>query len=288
MRGYRRWVGQDSFTKALQTGIARGLDAVDAWKQARAARPSAQARALQAEQERAVALQAYARRRYDRHAQRLQTQATTGTAVAGVAGTVGVIDVVAEAATSQVGVYGPSWMWISAAVVGGVLALSARRQRRHLPAPPHVDDLPAVPIAVPPDAIGAEQAQQLVSLRLQVVQVIPAISRLHAGAADELRRADAEAAPPLHALVERLVILHRIRHDMPGTPADEAATDAAVEVRSRLITGCATYEQLLAASATMLAAPDIVRSTDEVLSPAVAALTAYTHGLQRAAGEGLA
>lgn len=280
-------MGQDSFAKALQTGIARGLDAVDAWKQARAARPSAQARALQAEQERAVALQVYARRRYDRHVQRLQTQATTGTAVAGVAGTVGVIDVVAEATTSQVGVYGPSWMWISAAVIGGVLALTARRQRRTLPAPPRVDELPAAPIAVPPDAIGAPESQQLITLRLQLVQVIPAISRLHPGAADELRRADAEAAPPLHALVERLVILHRIRQDMPGTTAEEAATTAAIEVRSRLTTGCTTYEQLLAASATMLAAPDIARSTDEVLSPAVAALTAYTHGLQRAAGEDL-
>lgn len=280
-------MGQDSFSKALQASIAKGLDAVDAWKQARAARPSAQARALQAEQERAVALQAYARRRYDRRAQRLQTQATTGTAVAGIAGTVGVIDVVAEAATSQVGVYGPSWAWITAAIIGGILAVSARRQRRTMPAPPRVDELPAAPIAVPADAIGAPESQQLITLRLQLVQVIPAIARLHPGAAEELRQADVEAAPPLHALVERLVILHRIRHDMPGTQAEEAATTAAMEVRARLTTGCTTYEQLLAASATMLAAPDIARSTEDVLSPALAAMAAYTHGLQRAAGEDL-
>ena len=280
-------MGQDSFARALQTSIARGLDAVDAWKQARAARPSAQARALQAEQERTVALQAYARRRYDRRAQRLQTQATTGTAVAGVAGTVGVIDVVAEAATSQAAVYGPSWMWLGVALLGGIVAVVARRQRRALPPPPRVDELPAAPIAVPPDAIGADQAQQLITLRLQLFQVVPAIARLHPGAADELHRADLEAAPPLHALVERLVILHRIRHDMPGTQAYEAATTAAMEVQSRLATGCTTYEQLLAASATMLAAPDIARSTDEVLSPALQAMAAYTHGLQRAAGEGV-
>ena len=44
---------------------------------------------------------------------------------------------------------------------------------------------------------------------------------------------------------------------MAGTQAEAAATSAAVEVRERLATGCATYERLIAASATMLAAPDI-------------------------------
>ena len=34
----------------------------------------------------------------------------------------------------------------------------------------------------------------------------------------------------------------------------------------------------------MLAAPDIARSTDEVLTPALEGLVAYTHGLQRASG----
>lgn len=288
MRGrrtaYRGGVGQDSFARAVQTGIARGLDVVAAWQQARSTRPSAQARALQAEQERAIAGQRRAVTQYDRRAHRLQTQATAGVAVAGVAGTVGVIDVIAEAATSSVGVYGPSWMWATAAVVGAVAAISARRQRRQLPPRPGVDPLPPAPVEVPAGAIGAEQSRQLISLRLQLTQVVPAVDRLHPGAAYELRRADVEAAPPLHALVERLVILHRIRIDMPGTQAETAATTAAIEVRDRLATGCATYEQLLAAAATMLAAPDIARSTDEVLAPALEAMAAYTHGLQRAAG----
>ncbi len=71
---------------------------------------------------------------------------------------------------------------------------------------------------------------------------------------------------------------------MPGTPAEAAATTASVEVRERLATGCTTYERLITASATMLAAPDIARSTDEVLTPALEGLVAYTHGLQRASG----
>lgn len=276
-------MSQESFARAVQTGIARGMDVVDAWKQARAARPSAQARALQIEQERIVALQRRDRSRYDRRVQRLQTQATAGTAIAGVAGTVGVIDVVAEAATSQAAVYGPSWMWLTIAVVSGLGALSARRQRRTLPPPPHVDALPPASITVPTDAIGSDEAQHLTSLRLQLTQVIPAVERLHPGAAVEVRRADVEAAPPLHALVERLVVLHRIRVEMPGTQAEIAATNAAIDVRARLATGCTTYEQILAASATMLAAPDIARSTDEILGPALQAMAAYTHGLQRAA-----
>ena len=34
----------------------------------------------------------------------------------------------------------------------------------------------------------------------------------------------------------------------------------------------------------MLAAPDVARGTEEVLTPALQGLAAYTHGLQRAAG----
>jgi hypothetical protein len=54
-------------------------------------------------------------------------------------------------------------------------------------------------------------------------------------------------------------------------------------VRQRLADGCATYDRLLAAAAQLLSAPDITRSTSEVLSPAVDAMLAYAHGLERAA-----
>lgn len=274
---------REQFARVVQAGIARGMDVVDAWRQARAQRPSAQARALQAEQQRLLTEQQRALRRHQRRQRTLDNEVTGGVAVAGIAGTLGVLDIVIESTAATSGVYGPAWLWVALAAGGGITAAVARRKRAQLPPAPRVDAFPLTPVAVPPNAIGSEQAQRLTSLRLQLAQIIPAIDRLHPGAAADLRRADTEAAPQLHALVDRLVVLHGIRIEMAGTQAEAAATSAAVEVRERLATGCATYEQLIAASATMLAAPDIARSTDEVLAPALDGLTAYTHGLKRAA-----
>lgn len=274
---------RDQFARVVQAGISRGMDVVDAWRQARAQRPSAQARALQIEHDRRLAEQQRALRRHQRRQRRLDNEVTGGVAVAGVAGTLGVLDIIIESTAATSGVYGPAWVWVALAAGGGVVAAVARRKRAQLPPPPRVDAIPSAPAAIPAHAIGAEQAQRLTSLRLQLAQVIPAIERLHPDAAADLRRADLEAAPQLHALVDRLVVLHGIRIEMAGTQAEAAATSAAVEVRERLTTGCATYERLIAASATMLAAPDIARGTDEVLAPALEGLTAYTHGLKRAA-----
>jgi uncharacterized membrane protein YdbT with pleckstrin-like domain len=274
---------RDQFARVVQAGISRGMDVVDAWRQARAQRPSAQARALQAEHDRRLAEQQRALRRHQRRQRTLDNEVTGGVAVAGVAGTLGVLDIVIESTTATAGVYGPAWVWVALAAGGGVVAAVARRNRAQLPPAPRVDSIPSAPTAIPAHAIGAEQAQRLTSLRLQLAQVIPAIERLHPDAAADLRRADLEAAPQLHALVDRLIVLHGIRIEMAGTQAEAAATSAAVEVRERLTTGCATYERLIAASATMLAAPDIARGTDEVLAPALEGLTAYTHGLKRAA-----
>jgi hypothetical protein len=275
---------RDQFVRVVQTGISRGMDVVDAWRQARAQRPSAQARALQVEQDRRLAEQRKALRRYQRRQRRLSNEVTGGIAVTGVAGTLGVLDIVIESTTAAAGVFGPAWIWVALAAGGGVMAAVARRQRRMMPPPPRVDVSPLPAVSVPADAIGAEQAERLTALRLQLVQIIPAIDRLHPGAAADLRAADLEAAPQLHALVDRLVILHSIRRDMTGTEAEGAATSAAIEVRDRLATGCTTYERIIAASATMLAAPDVARGTDEVLTPALEGLAAYAHGLQRAAG----
>jgi uncharacterized membrane protein YdbT with pleckstrin-like domain len=274
---------RDQFARVVQAGISRGMDVVDAWRQARAQRPSAQARALQAEHDRRLAEQQRALRRHQRRQRTLDNEVTGGVAVAGIAGTLGVLDIVIESTAATAGVYGPAWMWVALAAGGGVVAAVALRKRAQLPPAPRVDAIPSAPAAIPAHAIGAEQAQRLTSLRLQLAQVIPAIERLHPDAAADLRRADLEAAPQLHALVDRLVVLHGIRIEMAGTQAEAAATSAAVEVRERLTTGCATYERLIAASATMLAAPDIARGTDEVLTPALEGLTAYTHGLKRAA-----
>lgn len=275
---------RDQFARVVQTGISRGMDVVDAWRQARAQRPSAQARALQVEQGRRIAEQQRALRRHQRRERRLSNEVTGGVAVAGVAGTLGVLDIVIESTTASAGVYGPAWIWVTLAAGGVVVAAIARRKRKEMPPAPSVDVSPIHSVSIPVDAIGGEQAERLTALRVQLAQVIPAIERLHPGAASDLRAADLEAAPQLHALVDRLVILHGIRRDMTGTEAEAAATTAAVEVRDRLATGCTTYERIIAASATMLAAPDVARGTDEVLTPALEGLAAYTHGLQRAAG----
>lgn len=273
----------DRFGRTVQSGISRGLDVVEAWRRARAERPSLESRRRQEEYQRAVAQHRREVARYDRRARRLQTQVTAGTAVAGVAGTIGAIDVLAEAATSQAAVYGPSWLWISTALVGGVVAVASRRARRSLPARPRDDVPPPPPPELPDDAIGAVESRRLAALRAQTSAMVPALYRLHPGAAEEIHRADLEAAPALNAQIERLAVLHRIRVEMPGTVAETSATAAAGEVRARLTTGCETYERLLAASATMLAAPDIARSTDDILGPALDGLASYTHGLQRSA-----
>jgi hypothetical protein len=274
---------RDQFARVLQAGITRGMDIVDAWRQARAQRPSARTRALHVEQARRVADQQRALRRHQRRQRRLDNEATGGVVVAGVAGTLGVLDIVIESTTAQAGVYGPAWIWIAFAAGGAMVSAVARRRRAQLPSPPRVDPLPTPTADVPAHAIGAEQAERLNALRVQLAQVVPAIQRLHPAAAEDLRSADLAAAPQLHALVDRLAVLHGIRSEMAGTEAEGAATAAAIEVRERLATGCATYERLIAASATLLAAPDIDRSTDDILGPALAGLTAYSHGLKRAA-----
>ena len=271
---------RDSFAALVQTGIERGLDVVEAWRAARDSRPS---RDLAQRRQQAIAAHQREVRAYERRQSRLSARIVGGTAVAGVAGTVGVIDVIAEVTTAQAGVYGPSWIWLGGAIVGAVVAVTGRSARARLAPPPEFTVPAAPPPTLPRDAIGAAEAGRLIRLRVQLAELVPALERLQPDAAQELRRADLEAAPPLHALIERLDVLDRMRRELGPTKAGHAARVAAEDVRVRLDAGCVTYEQLLTASASLLAAPDVSRSTAAVLSPAVQALQAYTHGLQRSA-----
>ena len=264
----------------VAVGIERGLDVVDAWRAARSTRPQ---RALEAHRQKAVAAHAREVRRYERRKASLATRVIGGTAVAGVAGTVGAIDVITEVTTAQEGVYGPSWIWLGTAVLGAVTAFIARRSQRDLTPPADFTPPIGPPPTLRPDAIGSTEATRLIRLRVQLAEIVPALDVLHPTAAADLRRADQEASPPLHALSVRLDLLDRMRRDLGSSSAADAATTAAQQVRARLSAGCQTYEQLLTASASMLAAPDVTRSTVEVLTPAIEALHAYTHGLQRSA-----
>ena len=118
---------------------------------------------------------------------------------------------------------------------------------------------------------------------MQIVNITPQLEKLYPGSGQELRRADLEAAAPLTAQCERLLVLNQIEHDLPGTTAATQAAESAELVRTRLAQGCEKYDELLAAAARLLAAPDYTRSTDAILGPAVNAMLAYAHGLQKAA-----
>ena len=78
-------------------------------------------------------------------------------------------------------------------------------------------------------------------------------------------------------------MLDQLQRELPGTSAAASAAKSTELVRGRLADGCATYDELLAAAARLLAAPDATRSTAEILGPAVNAMVAYAHGLARAA-----
>ncbi len=106
------------------------------------------------------------------------------------------------------------------------------------------------------------------------------VSVLHPAAGKELVNADAQAAVALNTLCDRLLVLHQLAASLPGTAAAASAASAAQVVASRLVLGCDSYDQLLAAAAELLASPDIAGMVN--LQPAADSLIAYSHGLMRA------
>jgi hypothetical protein len=273
-------------TDRQSKGAARALGLLADWL---AGRPPTRSGAREIEQAHQGAVAAYRAetRRYALRSRALQAQATGGTAVAGVAGTVGVFDIIAETVTGTGAVTGPAWVWITVTAGSTVVALRARAVRRRLrpPAAPAIPPPPPSPL--PRDAVGAAEAARLTSLRVQLLQVAPTIDGLEPAAGAELRHADAQAAPALNALVDRLVVLDRIMRARTGVPGQDSAADAAyesaLELRDRLASGCAAYDALLAACARLMAAPEVGTSTDDILGPALDAMVAYAHGLRRSA-----
>lgn len=262
----------------MQAGLAAGADVVAAWKAAREGRASSRtSRELERAHQRATVAYEKQLRAERARAAREKARVTGWTAAAGVTGSLGVIGGVAAVAAAQP--EAAPLLLLAAAGGSTVMAVRARWRMRARPAP----SLPPAPVAPPPvlrpGARGQAEAERLMRTRVQLAEVVPAVAALHPGAGQELARADAEAAPALHALVERLAVLDRIERDMPGTFAAVAAAQAAEEVRARLATGIDTYERLIAAAAAMLAAPDLGRSSEAVLGPAIDALTAYAEGL---------
>jgi hypothetical protein len=184
---------------------------------------------------------------------------------------------------SSGGVPGPAWMWLGAAGLGLLVSIRGRVRLRNIGPAPRVIESVAPPPALQKGRPGAAEIARFTSLRVQVMNMAPALDRLYPGSGDELRRADSEAAGPLTALAERLVVLDQLQRDLPGTSAAAQAAKSGDLVRMRLADGCETYDRLLEAAARLLAAPDMTRSTSAILGPAVDAMLAYAQGLQKAA-----
>lgn len=265
----------------VQSLIAQGLDVVEAYAAARPGTPGRELARIEKQQAQLVATH---QRAVQHHVARVRGQrrnVVTLAATSVATGVLGLIDLPSTALP------GEAWMWLVGSAVAGVLAIRTRWSADHA-VPPEPPSMPATTVALDAralrrEATGWAEAQGLVAVRRQVAVMVPAVSALHEGAGQELRRAEVEAGPVLAALVTRLVLLDQVVRDLPGTGAAGAAAAAAERVRARLADGITHYDELLAAAAALLAAPDLGRSSSAVLGPAAEALTAYAHGLALAA-----
>jgi hypothetical protein len=260
----------------IEQRVAKGIDLVESFLAVTGRGAKASNRALAIEHRKAVAANQREVLRHRTRVGTLKSEVTGGAVVAGVGGTIGLIDVLSGPPSSL-------WLWFGAAGVGLLVSTRARLKLRKVGPAPAQLALVGPPPSIPRGAIGAAEVNRFTSVRVQIVSIAPSLDRLYPGSGDELRRADNEAAGPLTALAERLVVLDQLQRELPGTSAATQAEQSAAIVRQRLADGCATYDELLAAAARLLAAPDMTRSTAEVLTPAVDAMLAYAHGLQKAA-----
>ena len=254
---------------AVEAGIRKGLDLVDAFRGTPAGR-----RELEREAKRTAALARKERRAYQTRKVQSQVMTIGGTAVGASAATVGVIDVLAT------GPGGVLWFGISA--MGAVAAVIGGRSWRRLAPFVASPAITSPPVLVRRGTIGYESVARYTAVRVQTVQVIRAVEPLHADAGREIRSADAQVAPTLNALADRLRVLDEMVRQMPGSSAATTAQEAARSVSAQLDRGSAAYDVLLAAAARLLAEPDLGRPVSEVLEPASSALVAYAHGLRTA------
>lgn len=221
--------------------------------------------------------------RYDSEVRRHHGR-VAGLKAAAVAGGTGAV-VFGVPALAAAGSGGAAEVAVLATMAAGSAAFGVSRLRRardvqaHPPAPV----LPPLPPArLRPGARGADQADRVAAALLHLYDLIPAVARLHQPAGSELARAVAQVEPLLRGQVERLASLDRIEWEMPGSRAAQAAVASGGEVAARLRAGADALEDLIAAAARMLAAPDIADGVTDVLSPAIDSLEAFTAGLHAA------
>ena len=179
----------------------------------------------------------------------------------------------------------PSQMLFLGGLTAGTATLGwrARRRAKDLEAHPPVPQLPPLPPArLRSGARGAEQADRVANALLHLYDLVPNVGRLYPQAGQELWRTVSEVEPLLRGQVERLASLDRIEWEMPGSRAAEAAIAAGTEITGRLHGGADALEDLIAAAARMLAAPDIGDGVPDALAPAIDSLDAFAHGLNAA------
>ncbi len=165
----------------------------------------------------------------------------------------------------------------------GVLGWRARRRAKALEAHPPVPQLPPLPPArLRSGARGADQADRVANALLHLYDLVPNVGRLYPQAGQELWRAVSDVEPLLRGQVERLASLDRIEWEMPGSRAADAAVAAGTEIAGRMRAGADALEELIAAAARMLAAPDIGDGVPDALAPAIDSLDAFAHGLHAA------
>jgi hypothetical protein len=258
--------------------VEQGLDVAEAYS-------TTMGTGTKATREHAKAMEKHAKavRKHEERLAESRRESVTLTAVSGATAVLGVIDLASGAANALPG--SPA-LWLVVSALAGVTAVRKRYFLKNAvaPEPPTLATSYAAN-DIRREAIGWAEAQGLAAVRRQLVAMVPAVAALHPEAGKELKAADDEAAPALAAQVTRLAVLDQVRRDLPDSQAAIAAADSAEQVRARLAEGVAVYDRLLAAASTMLASPDLGRSSLDVLGPASDALTAYAAGLRTASGE---
>jgi hypothetical protein len=269
----------------VSKAVTWGRERVDAAKEDRLRRAdpvylAAQRRqAAIAERERALQIHAVAEQRHVARRKRLTMRAATGNYVAAGAAGLGVMDVVTGIGQPMVNGVIPAspGLWFVTAAVAALIGVRARLQLTHA-TPPPAPALPAIPPPVlSPSAVGAEDAAEVFRAEAQLVAMIPAVDQIHPEAGMSLRATMHAVQPRMHGLIERLELLSNIN----AMKAPQAA-EAAETLRRRLAQGAVAYDRLIAATATLLAAPDPGGAANDSLSMAAYELEAYAAGLAAA------
>lgn len=262
--------------RGLERVIAVGMDLV------KQARDAAKANASPPSRERQMAAEhraALVRHEADlrRHQGRI-AGARAGLVVGG-AGTVAM----GAATLGSVGTPGQAAFFGVLTAASAAFGMRERSKVKALEAQPPVPVLPPLPPArMRPGARGADEADRVANALMHLYDLVPSVARLYPQAGQELWRAISDVEPLLRGQVERLTSLDRIEWEMPGSRAAQAAVEAGVVVTGRLRAGADALEELIAASARLLAAPDIGDGVPNTLAPAILSLEAFAHGLHAA------